>query len=169
MTNLHKSTFNQLVEFWELDLTAFGDTAYRFVNSSTFSGPTPVEGHVTWDGEQWVPLPLVTSGWERGGENLVRPSISLPDVNGLLYVTLRQYELASGAPVTRYQALYADVVSNNPYAAFSEERYLLNSVSGNGRQIDMEFATHIDFQIAKIPSFKMTREHYPGLGSQLQR
>ncbi|WIA55203.1 hypothetical protein N6H05_19535 [Sphingobium sp. WTD-1] len=169
MSNLHKSTFNQLVEFLEIDLTAFGDQPYYFCNSSTYAGATPVQGLVAWDNRQWVPVPFVSSGWQDGGENLVRPSISIPDVNGQLYVTLRQYEFATGAPVTRYQALYQDVVSGNPYAAFSEARYLLNSASGNGRQLDIELATHVDFQIAKIPSFKMTREHYPGLGSQLLR
>lgn len=169
MTRLHSDTFNQLVEFVKLDLTAWGDQPYYFCNSSTFAGEAPELAFVTWDSQQWTPLPFTSSGWQDGGENLVRPSITIPDVNGQLYVTLRGYDLAAGAPVTRYQALYGDVVANTPYAAFSEARYLLNSVSGTGRQIDLELATHIDFQVAKIPRFKMTREHYPGLGSALLR
>ena len=167
--NLHKTTADQLVEFLKIDLTAFGEQSYYFCNSSTFEGDTPEQGIVTWDSQQWVPVPFVSSGWQDGGENLVRPTVDVPDVNGQLYVTLRLFNLASGAPVTRYQALYQDVVAQNPYAAFSEARYLLNSVSGNGRSLSLELATHIDFQVAKIPRFKMTREHYPGLGSQLLR
>lgn len=170
MTRLHKDTFNQLVEFVKLDLTVFGDQPYYFCNSSTFAGEAPELGFVTWDGQQWTPLPFVSSGWQDGGENLVRPSITIPDVNGQLFVTLQQLNMASGAPVTRYQALYGDILANTAYATgFSEARYLLNSVSGTGRQIDLELATHIDFQVAKIPRFKMTREHYPGLGSALLR
>ena len=169
MTALHKSTFNQLVEFLSLDLRQFGEGIHYYCNSSTFAGTYPEEGIVPWDGKDWIPVPFVSSGWQSGGEALVRPSITVPDPNAALYVTLRKIDMAPGAPVNRYLALYGDVVSGNAQAAFSQSRYLLNSAKGDGRTLELELATHLDFQVAKVPAFIMRRTHYPALGSQLQR
>jgi len=169
MPNLNKSTFDRLIEFYELDLTQFGDAVYRFVNTSSFAAETPDLGIITFNGNVYTPYPFTSSGWQRGGENLVRPSITMPDFMSALAVTLAQYADAPGAPVNRYQALADDVIANNPQAAFSTERYLLDSVSSDGMELTLTLATHVDFTRSKFPNFKMTREFYPGLGSNLLR
>lgn len=169
MANLNKSTFDRLIEFVQLDLTAFGDSVYRFVNTSTFEGETPELGVIQFNGAAWTPMPFVSSGWQRGGENLVQPSIDVPDFGGALAVTLSKYNDAPGAPLTRYQALAEDVIANNPQAAFQTERYLLDSVASDGLVLTLTLATHVDFRGSKFPNFKMTREHYFGLGSNLLR
>lgn len=169
MPNLNKSTFDRLVEFYSLDLTAFGDDIYRFVNTSTFEDDLPQNGMIRFSGEDWRPYAFVTSGWQRGGENLVQPTIEMPDFGSALAVTLAKYDDAPGAPVTRYLALAVDVIADNPQAAFQTERYLLDSVTSDGQVLTLALATHADFKRAKFPGFKMTREHYPGLGSNLLR
>lgn len=169
MANLNKSTFDRLIEFIKLDLTAFGDDVYRFVNTSTFEGETPELSTVNFIGEEWTPYPFVSSGFQRGGENLVQPSVDVPDFGGALAVTLAKYDDAPGAPVTRYQALAEDIIGNNPQGAIQTERYLLDSVTSDGLVLSLTLATHLDFRRAKWPGFKMTREWYPGLGSQLLR
>jgi len=169
MPNLNKSTFDRLIEFYELDLTAFDDTVYRFVNTSSFDAETPELGVIEFNGFDWQPYPFVTSGWQRGGENLVQPKIEMPDFMSVLAVTLAQYDDAPGAPVVRYQALADDVIANNPQAAISVERYLLDTVSADGQVLTLTLAKNVDFKRAKFPGFKMTREHYPGLGSNLLR
>jgi hypothetical protein len=108
-------------------------------------------------------------GTQRGGENLVQPSIAVPDFMGTLAVTLAQYDDAPGAPVNRYLALAEDVIADNPQAAIQTEQYLLDSVASDGQQLSLTLATHTDFKRAKFPGFKMTREFYPGLGSNLLR
>ena len=169
MANLNKSTFDRLIEFVSLDLTTWGDAVYHFVNCSSYEGELPELGTIDFNGEAWTPLPFVTSGWQRGGENLVQPSIDVPDFMGTLAVTLAEYDDAPGAPVTRYLALAEDIIANNPQAAFQTERYLLDSVSSDGQVLTLTLATHADFKRAKFPGFKMTREHFPGLGSNLLR
>ncbi|QCB39207.1 hypothetical protein E5554_16055 [Sphingobium sp. PAMC28499] len=169
MPNLNKSTFDRLIEFYSLDLTVFGDAVYRFVNTSTFEADLPEDGIIRFSGQDWTPYAFVTSGWQRGGENLVQPTIEMPDFGSALAVTLAKYDDAPGAPVTRYLALADDVIADNPQAAFQTERYLLDSVSSDGQVLTLTLATHADFKRAKFPGFKMTREHYPGLGSNLLR
>ncbi|WP_188063736.1 hypothetical protein [Sphingobium sp. KCTC 72723] len=169
MANLNKSTFDRLIEFYSLDLTAFGDAVYRFVNTSSYQTETPETGTIIFNGVHWTPYAFVTSGWQRGGENLVQPTIGMPDFGSALAVTLAQYDDAPGAPVTRYLALAEDVIADNPQAAFQTERYLLDSVASDGQVLTLTLATHADFKRAKFPGFKMTREHYPGLGSNLLR
>jgi phage-related protein len=169
MPNLNRSTFDRLLEFIELDLTVEGDTIYRFVNSRAGENEVLELDTIEFNGHDWQPLAFVTSGWQRGGENLVQPTIDVPDFGSALAVTLAQYDDAPGAPVTRYQALADDVLANNPQAAFSTERYLLDSVSSDGQVLTLSLATHAEFKRAKFPGFKMTREFYPGLGSNLLR
>lgn len=169
MPQLNTSTFEGLIEFVTLDLTEYGDDIYRFVNTSSFEAETPELGFITFNGQDYTPFPFVSSGWQRGGENLVQPSIDIPDFMGALAVTLAKYDDAPGAPVTRYQALAKDVLSGNPQAAFDTQRYLLDSVGSDGLMLTLVLSTHADFKRGKFPSFKMTREHYPGLGSNLQR
>jgi len=169
MPNLNQSTFDRLIEFYSLDLTAFGDDVYRFVNTSSYQTDLPETGTILFNGVRWTPYAFVTSGSQRGGENLVQPTIEMPDFGSALAVTLAKYDDAPGAPVTRYQTLAADVIADNPQAAFSIERYLLDSVASDGQVLTLTLATHADFKRAKFPGFKMTREHYPGLGSNLLR
>lgn len=169
MPNLNKSTFDRLIEFVELDLSVFGGDTVRWVNTSTFEADSPEFGVIRFNGFDWQPYPFVTSGWQRGGENLVQPSIEVPDFMSALAVTLAEYDDAPGAPVTRYQALADDVIADNPQAAISVERYLLDTVSADGQVLTLTLANQVDFRRAKFPGFKMTREHYPGLGSNLLR
>jgi len=167
--NLQKSTYNGLIEFLSIDLSVFGDQAYYFCNSSTFESPYDGDNAITWRGRSWQCVPLTSDGWQRGGENLVRPKVTVPDFTGALFVKMRNLNHAAGAPVERIRALYADVQAGGTYGGFQTEKYLLNSVAGNGRVLTLELATIIDFQQSKTPSFIMSREFYPGLGSALIR
>lgn len=169
MAELNGLSFERLVEFVEVDLTTWGDTVYRFINTSTFEGETPETATVPWAGNDWQPLAFEGSGFQRGGENLVRPSIAMPDFGGAIYVMLRNYNGAYGAPVTRYMALADDVEANNPYAAFLTERYVINTVGRSGLVVHVELATHVDFAKRKVPGVKMERQAYPGLSSNLTR
>lgn len=169
MPNLNLPTFERLVEFYVLDLTAFGDIVHRFCNSTTYAGELPELGYVTWNGEEYMPLPIVAAGFQRGGENLVRPSLDVPDFGGLLYTKLRQLNGAYGAPVTRYMALAADIENNVPFAAFVTERYVVNTVARDWPALQLSLATHVDFAKRKVPGVKMERNGYPGLGPAIQR
>lgn len=173
MTQLNASTWNGYVQLLTVDLTAYGDDLYCFIDSSPKAesdvSVLPELATVPWNGRVYQPVPFSVSGSQRGGENLVRPRISLPDFGAAMYITLSKYGMAPGAPVTRYQALAADILANDPKAPFQEEQYLLNSVSFDGTAIQLELATHVDYQRAKFPRHIMYRDEFPGLGSNLAR
>lgn len=171
MTQLNGSTWDGLVEFASLDLNQWGGSTLRYCNSKPLSDAgldLPELGTVSFLGQVWQCYPFVTAGFQRGGENKAQPSIELPDFMGALAVRLAGFNNAPGAPVIRYQALAEDVISNNPQAAISKEEYLLDSVTSGQLSLNLNLATHLDFSANKVPSFKMYREHYPGLGSNLR-
>lgn len=165
MTQLNATSFDKYVQLVTVDLRAFGDQVYGFMDASTFQAALPELSTIIWQGQEYQPLPFITNGWQRGGENLVRPKISLPDFGAAMYLTLIKYNLATGAAITRYQALGDDLLSNNPQATFSEEQYLLNAAAFDGSQLDLELATHLDFQRAQFPRHVMLTDEYPGLGA----
>lgn len=173
MTQLNTSTWDGYVQLLAVDLTAYGDEVYGFIDSSPKAesdvSVLPQLATIKWNGLEYQPVPFSASGSQRGGENLVRPRISLPDFGAGMYVTLAKYGMAPGAPVTRYQALAADILANDTHAPFAEEQYLLNSVSFDGMALQLELATHLDYQRAKFPRHIMYRDEFPGLGSNLTR
>lgn len=167
MTQLNSTTWNGYLNLVTLDLTSYGDGLYGFIDTSPYTFDLPERSTVEWQDIEFQPLPFELSGFERSGENKAEPSISVPDFSGDLFVTLLKHGLASGSPVTRYQALAADIESNDPNAPFLIEQYLLRNVSYDTFALELKLATHLDYQNNKFPSHICYRDEFPGLGSNL--
>mgnify|MGYP002529027545 CR=1 FL=1 len=168
MPNLHALAIDGLIQLIEIDFTAFGDAKRFYMDTTTYEGPTEAASTHTFQSNEYLPLPFQSGGFARGGENLVRPSLQIGDFSGALYEMLRDMNFAPGAPVTRKMVLKEDFASNNPYAVFQTENYVLNKVTKKGFVLDLELATHIDFQMRKFPNVTMIREDFPALNSALQ-
>lgn len=168
---LNKTSFERQIQFLSIDLTPWGGSMERFVDTTTYAATSglPEDGSITWNGQTWQALPFQTGGFQAGGENQVRPGVQVFDLSGVLYTTLRGYDFAPGAPVMRYLAFGDDVVSNNPYAVFQQEEYVVNSVQRESGVLNIELATHFDWAKIQVPGYTMTREDFPGLGSALFR
>lgn len=168
MTELNTLSYERYIQFLQVDLTAFSLPVYRFVDTTDFSGSLPETSTITHQGFSWTCYPFQVGGFQRGGENLVRPSVQLFDYTGELYATLRTARFGAGAPVTLFRAFADDVIAgvNGP---FMPERYVMVKPSKTGATLDLELATHLDFATRKFPGFIMTREDYPGLGSAILR
>lgn len=167
MPNLNALNVENLIQLIVIDFTAFGGSVQRYCDTSTYQGSSAALSPITFQGNDYLPLPLQTGGFTKGGENMVRPSMQIGDYSGVLYEQLRDYGFAPGAPMTRMMVLKADIQANNPYAVFSTERYVLNRVSKQGYVVDLELATQIDFAMRKFPGVVMTTEDYPALNSAL--
>ena len=76
---------------------------------------------------------------------------------------------APGAPITRYMVLAEDVVADNASGIFSVEHYFLNRYMRSNQMLTLELASPWDFAKTKLPSCRMMRDDYPGLGSALTR
>lgn len=164
----HLTSYDGSLELIEIDLTAWGDEKYRFVNSK-IDETTYEFADLVWQGNTYVALPFQTAGWKRGGEGQERPKIECPDFDGLLDAKLDEYDGAAGAPITRYQVLAADVLADDPNAPFGVDKFMLYSASGDGMTLSLELATPMDYRKTRFPAFTMTRQHYPGLGKPLLR
>lgn len=169
MPQLNTLSFERMIEFVSIDLTPFGDQMRRFVNSTTYEGALPQNGHVTWQDEQWLAIPFESGGYQRGGDNLVKPAIQIADYSGALFNTFRELDYANGAEVIKYRAFADDVESDDDFASFLTERYVLNRPRKSQGVLELELATQIDFATIKFPSHTMQREEYPGLSSALLR
>lgn len=160
------TAYNGLVEFIELDLSTVTGDIYRFVNTTNMSLDDPYLETIDWGGHSWKCLPYETSSWKVGGTEAPRPRIVLPDVNGLIFVIMRQNGGCLGCPVIRYKVLGPKSTGTQPY---TWDRYLINTWTGTGKSVNLDLATHFDLAKSKLPGFKMTRKDFPGLGSALVR
>lgn len=167
-TNVHLPHVSGRVEFIEVDFTAYGDQVYRFCDSNPYNTDDPGAEAVQWGGLSWISRPFTSTGWKRG-DTTERPKISLPDPDAALLIKIRSLNGASGATINRYVAL-AESVLAGVAIPLSHERYMLNKYQAiPGNKVEVELASIFDFRKSKVPSFVMTREHYPGLGSNLTR
>lgn len=167
MPNLNALNVENLIQLITFDFRPFGGSMQRFTDTSTYQGSSAALSPITFQGNDYLPLPFQAGGFQSGGENMVRPSFQVGDYSGVLYEQLRDMGFAPGAPVTRMMVLKADILANNPYAVFQTHRYVLNRVSKQGFVLDLELATHIDFAMRKFPGVVMTTDDYPALNSAL--
>jgi len=161
-----KTAYDGLVEFIAIDMTALTGDVYRFVNTSNFNLDDPDQETITWGGYTWKCLPFETSSWKLGGTEAARPRIVLPDVNGLIFVIMRQNGGCVGCAVERYKVLDPKPTGTQPHRF---EQYLINTWTGTGKSVNLDLATHFDLAKSKLPGYKMARKDFPGLGSALLR
>lgn len=168
MTNVHLPHVKKRVEFLYVDLRPYGDQEYRFCNSPMFTADKMSAEATLWGGFSWTFRPFESTGWKTG-DSVERPKVVLPDPNAALSIKLRQLDGASGANIIRYQALGESILKGEN-VPISIEQYKINQVQDvPGVQVEIELATIFDYRDLKSPSFIMTREDYPGLGSNLTR
>ena len=169
MPNLNLPTINGLLELTVLDLSQFGSQTFHYANSKMDDGLEIEQSSFQFMGQTWLSLPYLSEGFAAGGDEAPKPSITVPDFGGQLITQLRLLGGAPGAPVTRYMVLAEDVVADNAEGIFSEENYYLNRYMRSNQMVTLELATPWDFAKTKLPSCRMTRVDYPGLGSALTR
>lgn len=161
--NLYVSQYEGWVEWVVIDFTPYGGPVYRIVNSS-LPGSEPTGaffGNVAWQGESWTAVPLESASWKRG-EKTDKPKILIPDVESLISTTFDTYDGAPGISITRYKSLGLGV-------PLSTERYqLAKHQSVPGFKVTLELTNVLDTS-SRVPSYRMKREHYPGLGPAIQR
>lgn len=165
MTNLYVSQYEGWVEWVLIDFTAFGGQPIRIVNSSleaTRETPSPdFFGTIEWQGEDWRAVPFESASWRRG-EKTDKPKIVLPDLESYVSTLFDTYDGAPGIPITRYKSLGLG-------APMTPERYLLaKHQSIPGFKVTLELADVLDNNTS-VPSYRMKRADYPGLGPAIQR
>lgn len=148
----------QIVELFEWDATALGDTGvFRW-----HPGTTVTDQAITWDGHVYTPFPITADGFDLAtNEKLPRPTLQASNIDGQLAAYLRSIDGGLGAKVTRRRTLgkYLDAVnfpSGNPNAdpttAFPEEVfYVSRKTNENAIFIELELAAKWDVNGVLLP------------------
>lgn len=85
------------VILYELDLTPFGDTIYRF-----HDGVTTSQNDVVWQGNTYARWPLNASGFDYSGNGAApQPKLQVSNFNGVITALCKVYDDMVGAKLTR--------------------------------------------------------------------
>lgn len=146
-----------LIELFELDMTPKGGTKSYF-----HAGTNALMQPVTWQGVQYVALPIETEGFDVSSKGVLpRPKMRIANINGLFSAEVRAKDDLIGCKVTRRRtfARYLDAVNfpnGNPYAdpnqKFQDDVWFVDrKVNENKYMIEWELASVFDLQGVMLP------------------
>lgn len=146
-----------IIELFELDLTALGDTKYYFHAGTNSNIRTLV-----WQGISYAPFPVEADGFEYNGQGqLPRPKFRVANLSSAISLLAMQFNDLIGAKVTRKRTLKKYLDASNfplgnptadPTAYFEDEIYYVDRKSAETREIvEFELATSFDLEGVKLP------------------
>ena len=147
-----------IVDLFELDLTALGDTVRRF-----HPGRNSLLSDIFWNGNEYVAFPIKADGFEASGNGkMPRPTIKVANVTGLISSFLRDFDDLIGAKITRRRTFvkYLDAVnfpggvnaSADPTQEFPPEVWFVDRKSNETKMmVEFELAASWDVQGVLLP------------------
>ncbi len=147
-----------IVEMFEVDATALGDTIYYF-----HAGTNELRNDLVWQTKTYVAFPVEVSGFElTTNGQLPRPTLRIANITGLMGALLANVSDLIGAKVTRRRTLvkYLDAVNfagginptADPNQHFNDDIYFVNrKVNENKVFVELELASSLDVQGVKLP------------------
>lgn len=151
--------YGQILEFVQINFTQFGGGFFNAYNSIDITQPA---SELTFQGQQWTPIPFISEGWALDGAGgTPKPTITISDANALLLTAMFAYDDAIGAPVYRYEST-ADGYLEGSY--YGPEIWNINRIiQADGMTLKFELAAPFDQILRKVPNRQMFRTDYPGL------
>lgn len=127
-SEIQKLAVSAVIELFELDATAIGDSVYRF-----HAGTNGLSNDVVFGGLTYTRFPIEAEGFEISGNGqLPRPKLRVANVSGAISFLVLTFGDLIGAKLTRRRTLakYLDAV-NFPYPNDSAESLVLDFISGS--------------------------------------
>ena len=146
------------IELYELDLTAFGDTVYRF-----HDGKNEVTGNIVWQGNTYNAWPAKASGFDFTSDGkMPRPRLVLGNVTGTITAFILAYQDLCGAIVRRKRtrAKYLDAINftggvnadADPTAAYEDDVYQIERKVAEAEEFaEFELAASVDVAGVGLP------------------
>jgi lambda family phage minor tail protein L len=159
-----------LIELFVLDSTMIeGGVITRF-----HSGTNQTLAPITWQGEEYMPLPIESEGFDLDGQgNLPRPKVRVANVQGLFSSIVADTDDLIGCRVTRKRtfARYLDAINfpdGNPDADpdqyLPDELWFIDRKTSEDRYfIEWELASAFDLEGVKIPLRQVIQNYCPWL------
>lgn len=147
---LNSLTPDAIVELFEFDTTPIietptGSDSYYYTNTNV-----GLEGSITWDGETYTPFPFEFSSIESkaDGSALVRPTLTVSNINEVFFAAFLLLGDLSGVSVTRTVTCfkYTDTGSEpDTLAVLSVDSFVVvKKVTQNKFSIVYELGTSLD-------------------------
>lgn len=156
------------IELFEIDLTPFGDSIYRF-----HFGTNELQQNLVWAGETYMAWAGQSTGFDRSTSGQSpRPHIVLGNVFGTISALVIAYNDCVGAKVTRKRTLkkYLDAVnfpggvndSADPDAALPDDIFYINrKVSEDNTQVEFELSAAYDVTGVMLPRRQIVQNLCP--------
>lgn len=143
-----------LVELFDLDVTALGDTIHRF------HAYTQV-GNITWNGNAYAPWPIQAQGFARTSTQQPVPTINVGNIDGSITALCLAFDDLVGATITRRRTLgkYLDAVNfggTNPTADPTQEMpkevwFIERKANEDSSVVSFDLSSAIDFNGIQLP------------------
>lgn len=156
-TDVQQLNAGSIVTFYELDLTPFGDSIYRF-----HPGTNELSTNVIWGGQEYLAFPIEADGFDVSSSGqLPRPRILISNILGTVGSLVRNYDDLVGAKVTRRRTFvkYLDSINfkngnslADPNVEFIKDVYYIDrKATETASFIEFELAAVWDVQGIKLP------------------
>lgn len=154
---IQESNVGVIVELFEIDLTAFGGTFFRWT-PSTDANQQPIK----WRGNEYLPAPIMATGYEMNSKGqFPRPKLQVANVLQLAESAVNQYGELLGAIVTRWRVFAVNLDTGTEpdwNAHFPVDIYAIDRRSNhNSIYIEWELASILDQQGKKLPGRQVLR------------
>lgn len=155
---LQKLNPSAMVELFEIDMTALGDSIYYF-----HGGTNQLQQSVVWQGNTYMPWAVQASGFDFSTNGqLPRPKLALGNVNGTITAMVLALNDCVGAKVTRRRTMvrYLDAVnfpggvnSNaDPTAYLPDDIFYIDRKAREDRTVvEFELTTSYDVAGVQLP------------------
>ncbi len=145
------------VEMFEVDLTALGDTVYRF-----HAGTNALTQPVTWQGQVYQPWPAQATGFDYNVSGQIpRPKLTLANTSGTITALVLLLNDCVGGKVTRKRTLakFLDAVnfadgnpSADPDAHLPDEVFFIDRKASETKDaVDFELTAAFDVTGVQLP------------------
>lgn len=145
-----------LVEMYIIDASTIGGSIYRFTQHDLYGD------NIIWDGETYVPFPMMVTGFERrANSSLPRPTMAVSNVNGLVSAICAATNDLIGAKVSRIRTFrkYLDAANfdagnptANPNVELPREVWYVDRRASETRQtVTFELAAPWDVVGVNLP------------------
>jgi lambda family phage minor tail protein L len=151
---------SEIIELFDLDLTAFGDTTYYFIAGHSDTGS------ISWNGNVYQPFDVQADGFEYDGKGgAPTPKIRFSVTNPIITVFIAAYKDLIGAKITRtktYKKFLDGQPTANPFAHFPKDIYRIEQKTSENRlQVEFKLSSILDQRGTQLPRRTITSFYCP--------
>ncbi len=155
-----------VVVLYELDLNPLGlAQILRFTQSPDNPTPSQPFPPVTFDGNDYAPIPITADGFGRAGDSAPpRPKLSVSLIDPTVLALIKDNRFFEGALITRFRVFerFLDGKPDaDPSQVFSRDTFIIDRVSmlNTATVVTWELRAFSDLEHKRVPARQVIRDH----------